>query len=513
MSDRTQIRHKTGMSLICRKKSAPRNHSLWLRYAILSAALVLLAGCASETLSIPPVEVPKESSAPPPIPLPEAGTPLAREQQSLLTNFGGVYRSARLESTLNDIAERLRLVSDRPNERYYVSLLNSPTVNAFALPNGAVFLTRGLLALANDTAEIAAVLAHEIAHVTNRHALERNELESRSTLLSRVQAELLKRPDEGQFLKDKSRLDLASFSRQQEIEADEASVRAIARAGFEAHGATRFLIALERSSLLRQKLRGETEKTEIDLLSTHPTTPERIEKALLAARQFGAPGLGEADRTQWLQALNGLVFGDDPAQGLIKGRSFLHPRLKFAFEAPEGMLLENTAHSVLGVSPSAKEAIRFDQGQGSPGQSLGQRLAANPIERIPVTEIKEMTIAGYPAATGLARGMDWVFRVVLIEVDTITYRFIFAAQNFDEAVDASFMASANSFRRLSEAEAKALRPMRIALVPAKAGERAEDIAATRMADIPQAYEQFLVLNGLAEGEAPVPGRVYKIIVD
>jgi len=483
------------------------------RRFVLAGFLLALTACVSDTLSIPPPEPAREAAAPPPLPSPEAGTPLAREQEGLLANFGGVYRAARLEAMLNEMADRLRLVSDRPNERYQVILLNSPSVNAFALPNGTIFLTRGLIALANDTAEMAAVIAHEMAHVANRHAAERNELQSRSSLLSRVHAELLKRPDEGQFLRDKSRLDLASFSRQQEIEADETSVRLIARAGFEAHGATRFLVALDRSSSLRLALRGGGEKPEMDLLATHPATPERIEKALLVARQYGTPGIGEADRAPWLDALNGLVFGDDPAQGIIRGRSFLHPRLKFAFDAPEAMLLENTPNAVLGVSPGAQEAIRFDQGKGNPALSLGQRLASTPVEGIPLTDIREMSIAGFPAATGLARGTDWVFRVVLIEVEAITYRFIFAAQTFDEAVDARFMAAANSFRRLSDAEAKALRPMRIALVPAKAGERAEDIAATRMADIPQAYAQFLVLNGLAEGEAPVPGRFYKIVVE
>jgi predicted Zn-dependent protease len=357
----------------------------------------------------------------------------------------------------------------------------------------------------------ASVIAHEIAHVTGRHAMERAELESRAVLVSRVHQEVLANPGASRLMRDQGRIALASFSRQQEIDADELGVRAIAKAGFEAHGAVRFLVALDRTGRMRSQMDnpGETEKN--DILATHPTTPERLEKAVSVARQFGAPGVGEANRTQWLQAINGIAYGEDANQGLVRGRAFLHPRLRFAFEAPEGFALENSPHAVLGVSPGGTEALRLDSSRGDASRTLSALLALNPIEGIPVTDLNETTIGSLPAAMGLARGPDWTFRVVLIRMGENVFRFIFAAQNFTAEADQRFMAVAQSFRSLGEEEAKGLRGQRLGLVVARAGDRPEELVASHMAHVPQGLERFYVLNGLTPADMLIPGQQYKII--
>lgn len=488
--------------------SGRRSATAW-RAAFVPMLAIWLAACVSDTISIPPVEPQQVElpGAPPPAP----GSALDREHKRILAGFGGEYRAPRMQALLSDIAERLRLVSDRPSERYTVTILNSPSVNAFALPNGYVYLTRGVLALANDTAEIASVIAHEIAHVTARHALERAELESRSVLVSRVMTEVLENPGASQFMRDQSRVALASFSRQQEIDADEIGVRSIAKAGFEAHGAARFLLALERSSRLRGAIDDKITPEKTDILATHPATPERLAKVVLVARQFGAPGLGEANRMRWLEALSGVAYGEDPAQGVVRGPKFLHPRLHFAFDAPEGFVLENTPQAILGVTAGASEALRLDSNRTEPALALTDLLLTNPIEGLSVSDIRDLRIDGLAAATGLARGPEWTFRVVLIRVGDYVYRIIYAAQALSAETDARFLDSAKSFRRLSDAEAKTIKPQRIALVQAKTGERAEDLVAAHMANVPQALERFLVLNGLAAEDPLVPGTQYKIV--
>jgi predicted Zn-dependent protease len=479
------------------------------RLGLWSLLAFQLSACVSETITIPPEE-PRRVELPGSGPTLTPGSALEREHQRLVAGFGGEYRAPRLQGLLNDIAERLRLVSDRPNESYRVTILNSSSVNAFALPNGYVYVTRGLLALANDTAEVASVIAHEIAHVTGRHAMERAELESRSVLVSRVQAEVLENAGASRLVRDQARVALASFSRQQEIEADELGVRAIAKAGFEAHGALRFLVALDRSSKMRASLAAGGEEKP-DILSTHPTTPERLERATSIARQYGAPGIGEANRALWLQAINGIAFGDDAQQGLIQGRRFLHPRLRFAFEAPEGFVLENSPHAVLGVSAGGKEALRLDSSREANEQPLRALLALTPIEGIAVTDLTDLTIGNLPAAMGLAKGSDWTFRVVLIRNGDVVYRFIFAAQTFNAEADQRFLNVANSFRRLNETEAALLRGQRIALVTARAGDRPEDLVVQHMNDQHQALERFYVINGLTPDEMLVPGQQYKVI--
>lgn len=471
----------------------------------------LLSACVSDTIPIS-MDEPARVELPGTMPMLEPGSALEREHQRLIRSFGGEYRAPRLQALLSEIANRLRLVSDRPNETYRVTILNSPSVNAFALPNGYVYVTRGLLALANDTAEAASVIAHEIAHVTGRHAMERAELESRSVLVSRVHQEVLANPGTSRLMRDQSKIALASFSRQQEIDADELGVRAIAKAGFEAHGAVRFLVALDRTSRMRTRMDDHTAGSEPnDILATHPTTPERLDKAIAVARQFGAPGVGEANRTQWLQAINGIAYGEDANQGLIRGRSFLHPRLRFTFDAPEGFALENSPHAVLGVSQGGNEALRLDSSRGEPDRTLSALLALNPIEGIPITDLNEMTIGSLPAAMGLARGPDWTFRVVLIRVGENVFRFIFAAQNFSAEADQRFMNVAKSFRQLTEDEAKGLRGQRLGLMMARAGNRPEDLVANHMSNVPQGLERFYVLNGLMPDDMLTPGQFYKII--
>ena len=482
-----------------------------LRLLLTAAAMApLLGGCFTDPITVPPVE-PRKVELPGTGPNLPPGSALEREHKRLIASFGGEYRNAKVQSQLNAIADRLRLVSDRPNEHFKVIVLNSATVNAFALPNGYVYLTRGLLALANDTAEIASVIAHEIAHVTNRHALARAELESRSILVSRVMSEVLENPGASQFMRDESRVALASFSRQQEVDADEVGVRAIAKAGFEAHGATRFLVALDRSSRLRTQMDGRDGADKTDILATHPSTPERIQRAIAVARQYGAPGVGEADRGKWLGALDGMVYGDDPAQGLVRGRSFVHPRLKFALEAPEGFTLENTPQAILGVTPGAKEAMRLDSSKAPQGKALRALLSDSPIEGQKIGEIETLTINGFQVETGIARGPDWTFRIYLFQSGDYIYRLIMAAQNFTPAHDARFRQAALTFRKLTDEEAKAIQPHRIRLVAAGATERPEEIVAAHMRDEPQALERFYLINGLGPEDKIVPGATYKVI--
>lgn len=479
---------------------------------LLAASILALsvAGCFNDPLSVPPME-PRRVQLPGVGPKLEPGSELEREHKRLVAGFGGEYRAPKVQAQLNAISDRLRLVSDRPNEYFKVIILNSPSVNAFALPNGYVYLTRGLLALANDTAEIASVVAHEIAHVSGRHAMARAELESRSVLVSRVMTEVLENPGASQFMRDQSRVALASFSRQQEIDADEVGVRSIAKAGFEAHGATRFLTALDRSSRMREEIGGTARDEKNDILSTHPTTPDRIARAIAVARQYGAPGVGEADRGKWLQALEGTTFGEDPSQGVIRGRAFIHPRLKFTIDAPEGFVLENTPQAILGVTSGAKEAMRLDSNRVDTAKALTALLSENPIEGIKVAEIEEKTINQFPAATGIARGPDWTFRVILLRSGDYVYRLIFAAQGLSPAQDARFLEAAQTFRRLPDEEVKAVLTQKIRLVTAQTGDNPDNIVATHMAGQEKALERFYILNGLGPGDILQPGASYKVI--
>jgi predicted Zn-dependent protease len=486
------------------------------RGLVVAAALLALSSCASELFSgavQPQPTTVTESTPPPPLVAPPLDPVATREHTRLVQAFGGEYKAPQLQQLIAETTDRLAAASERPADRYRVTILNSPVVNAFALPNGNIYLTRGLLALSNDTAELAAVIAHEMAHVLARHAADRQELERTAELVNRVRTNVLRDEPGARAAGEQGRLAFASFSRQQELEADALGVRLIARAGFDPYGATRFLQSLARTIRIRQAMLGLQPGQEgLDINATHPSTPERIQLAILAARQIGAPGIGEADRNRMLLALQGMTFAEDAGQGFVRGRDFTHPRLGIAFSAPEGFVLENTRESVLGFIPNRGQALRFDAAKVADGQSAEAYLAGGIVEDAVTGPVSPLTVNGLAGATAVANGKDWAFRLFAVRVGRTMYRLNLAARQLDQATDEAFMQTIGSFRRLSSQEVQQARPLRIALVVASAEDTDESLAARMRIDEPR-LDRFRMLNGLGDGERVLAGQRYKIVVD
>ncbi|MFM2443225.1 MAG: hypothetical protein RJB09_411, partial [Pseudomonadota bacterium] len=380
------------------------------------------------------------------------------------------------------------------------------------LPSGNLYVTRGLLALANDSSEIAAVMAHEISHVTARHASQRAELERNAAVISKAAA-LIQSRQKGEEAQASGRMSLASFSRQQELEADQIGVRTIARAGYDPYGAARFLTSLGRASSLRASLFGQKAgEDQPDILATHPSTPERVRQATAAARQLGAPGLGLSARDEYFNAIDGLDFGDDPSEGFVRGRSFVHPKLGFTFSAPEGFVLENSAQALLGIASGGTQALRLDSISLSAGTPLETYIASGWMEGIDPNSIRPASLNGIPAALARARGGDWHFRVAVMRFGDSVYRLIFATRNLTAAMDARFMESIESFRPLGSDGSQRTRPLRLKIVTASAGDTPA-LLARRMSVPEQQVEQFLLLNGLEPNAALRPDERYKIVVE
>lgn len=428
------------------------------------------------------------------------------DHAKLVASFGGEYRSLAALSLLTDVTNRLVRVSERPDETYAVTLLDSPAINAFALPSGRLYVTRGLLALASDTSEVAAVLAHEIAHVSLRHASARNEMALRSKLVSRVVADVLNDPETGAQMESQSRFSLARFSRDQEHEADAVGVRVLSAAGFDPFAAARFLTALNRTMALKSSAGGRSEP---DILASHPGTAERIALVTRAARRIGAPGLGIDERPRFLAMIDGLAYGDDPGEGMVRAGRFMHPGLGIAFEVPNGFSVENTRNAVLGTTRDGNRRMLFDQVESRTGQSLDEVLKATWNDSIDAGSLENRIVSGHAAATAMSRGKDWTFRLAALRVGTNTYRMIMAAKG---TVDpgAAFSRWIESLTVLDPGEALALQPLRLRIVTASAGDTAESLAA-RMAVPDRPLERFLILNGLERGSALRPGQGYKVV--
>jgi len=478
-------------------------------HACFALLALVLAGCAGGSFGSREIALPNAGQQAHNRPAPAT----SREHQRILAAYGGAYSDPRLEALVSQTVDRLVAASERPEAKYRVTILNSPAINAFALPSGQIYVTRGLLALANDTSELASVLSHEMAHVIADHAAIRAEQARHVAMVSDVVNDVLGDPTAGALALAKSKIAMASFSRAQELEADGIGVGIAARAGYDPYGAERFLASMGRNAALKAGTGAERQGAAADLTSTHPATPERVSNALVNARQYSAPGIGERDRKIYLARINGLIYGEDPVDGFVRGRRFLHPRLGFTFTAPEDYTLENTAQAVLGLKGSDDQAMRLDAIAIPANQSLVDYLKSGWLDRIDPASVSELTINGFPAATATARGEQWSFRLYVVRYGSEVYRFIYAAKNFSPEVDASFRASIESFRRLSAAEIKAARPLRIKVVTVKPGETVESIAARHMAHADRPVERFRILNGLAQAARLKPGDQVKILVE
>lgn len=440
----------------------------------------------------------------------EAPLPQQREHRRILSAYGGAYEHPRLLALLRQSVDRLVAASERPDLPYDVTILNSPAINAFALPTGHLYVTRGLLALANDTSELASVMAHEMAHVIVRHAAIREARVRQAAIVSRVANDLLSDPQMGALALAKSKIALATFSRTQELEADGIGVAMSARAGFDPYGATRFLTSMGRNAELKSRVAGGDGRAP-DFLSSHPGNPERVKHAQTSARQFSAPGAGERGRTDYVAALDGLVYGEDPSDGVVLGRHYLHPKLGFAFTAPDGFALDISGPAVFGMNEKNGLALRLDVVRATE-QDLGAYLTSGWIENIDPRSIEEFSINGIPAASATAKGDQWAFRLYVLRFGEHLHRFIFAAKNRTPELEYLFRRAVESFHPMTDAERARVKPLRLQVVMVEPGDTVERLAG-RMALPDRAPERFRVLNGLGANESVTPGEQVKLVVE
>lgn len=472
------------------------------------AGVLLLAACTAmpsdRQVSLP---VPGSAAAN------EAEPVAQREHARILASYGGVYENARLQGTIEKTVERLVAASERPDLKYRVTILNSPAINAFALPNGHLYISRGLVALANDKAELASVLAHEMGHVIARHAAIREEQARQTAIIGTLVNDVLSDPQTGALALAKSKLTLAGFSRAQEFEADGIGVGISARAGFDSFGASRFLTDMQRNADLKTPGSGAPDPRALDFLSSHPATPERVKNALANARQFAGPGAaGERDRTDYLGDLDGMIYGEDPSEGFARGRRFQHPKLGFTFIAPPGFSLDNTAQAVLGLKDGGGEAMRLDLVSVPAEQTLADYLKSGWIENVDAASVEEFTVNGFDATTATAKGDQWSFRLFAVRFGSEVYRFIFASKTMTAAGDRSFRESVATFRRMSLKESSQVHPLRLKIVTVRADDTAEKLS-RQMATSDHPLERFLVLNGLSASERLKPGDRVKLVVE
>ena len=443
----------------------------------------------------------------------------AEQNPEVVKEFGGVYSDQALDGYVAGIGQRLALASEQPAMRWTFTVLNNDLVNAFSLPGGYVYVTRGLMALAENEAELAGVMAHEIGHVTARHVAERY-----------TQAQLANVGLFGLGVLTGSQgvasgggaiaaAALQSFSRDQEFEADSLGVRYLIRAGYDPNAMASFLRKLEAESALEARLAGrDGAPDETDIMSTHPRTSDRVERAVEAAggRPPGTPD-ARVGGHDYLKRIDGLYVDGDPQNGIIKNRRFIHPALRFAFEVPLGFRLVNGEDQVLARGPNgALILLTLDRhGGNADAATYLQRVWA---PKAGLASVERITVSGLQGATGAVRlqtsqGLLDVRLVALRAGAGTFYRLLFLTRAADTArLSDGLRRATYSFTRLTPAQAAAAKPYRVRVVTVRPGDTVESLAA-RMPYDDLKLERFRTLNGLAAGEGVRPGQLVKLVAD
>jgi predicted Zn-dependent protease len=433
---------------------------------------------------------------------------LAKSQHPrILATYGGEYSDPKLERMVAKVVGSLTTVSENPAQAYRITILNSPNVNAFALPGGYLYVTRGLLALANDSAELAAVIAHEMGHVTANHGLQRQQKEAEEVLATKVVKDVLGGTPTANVALIRGKLRLAQFSRNQELEADAIGIKAAGQAGFDATAAARFLQSMSAYTDFRSAS-GATDAS-LDFLASHPNAPQRIELAQRHARQFSTPGA--RDRDSYLAGIDGLLYGDTPEEGYVRGNTFLHPLLGVSFSVPPGFIIDNSAAAVTATGPGDM-AIRFDGVALDKRTKLTDYIRSGWVAGLQDSSVQAKTINGNEAASARAAAEGWQFDITVVRAGGQVYRLLTAAPVASASLDSVAQTVSGSFQLLSASEKAALKPLRIRIVTAKPGQTTGSIAAM-MVGVDRKLDLFRVLNALPPGATVSAGDKLKIVTD
>lgn len=431
-----------------------------------------------------------------------------REHPRIVATYGGVYSDRKAEIMLARIVSRLMQAANQPDTHLTVTVLDSPEVNAFALPGGYVYVTRGILALSNDASELAAVLAHELSHITLKHARARSNRTRTSEIVDKVVTGIFGENAETDQVVQRSRMQLAAFSQAQEFAADKQGIIYSAEAGYDPEAAARFLGAMGRFS---SYVTGGAAPPADDFLATHPSTPERIERATEIAAGYDkvtAPVIG---RNEYLEAIDGMTFGENPDHGAIVGHQFIHSRLGFSFSVSSRYTLQNAQDSVVAVAGDG-EALRFDSAEVPEDMSLTDYLKSGWIAGLMPETVTDTSRNGFDMASGEAKTEQWAFRVTAVRFKGRVYRFIFAAREDSAAFQSAVKQTLESFHEASRTDLAKIKKTIIKVVRARSGDTTRSLAA-RMRGVTDSGQLFLILNNLYDGDPIVVGQDYKIVVE
>lgn len=438
----------------------------------------------------------------------------AEAHQEIIKEYGGVYNHPGLQAYVNQIGQRLAKNTERGDVTYRFTLLDSPVVNAFALPGGYVYVTRGILSIANTEDELASVLAHEIGHVTARHQSERYSTGVLTSLGASIAGAVIGSAGVSQALSVGTNLYMSSYSRDQESQADELGIRYLSRAGYDPFAMSHFLNQLDRYDHLKDKAGSKSGAASI--FATHPVTSERVAMSSSLATKYPAVKVSAQSHEVYLAKIRGMIFGDNMAQGFVRRGMFYHPDLGLAFSIPKGFDTVNQPDQVVAkgadgsllVMDMARSNVTNDPVEFMSREWLkGKAVTSNP---------ERMTVNGMQGATlsvkGTVNNTPADLRVVAINWtprDFVRFQIVLPQAASRQSVE-DLKRTTYSLRRMSAEEKRSVKPATIQIITAAAGDSVQSLA--RQMDVEgDQVSWFRVVNGLGTQDKVYSGVSYKII--
>jgi len=495
--------------------SAKKNSSRTSRFAALASAGALalaLGGCAATSTA--------------PVTPGQAAVMTAQERQlgaeahpQLLAEFGGAYtgpQAAYVEQVGKNIAVQSGLGDART--AFTVTLLNSPVNNAFAIPGGYIYTTRELVALMDNEAELAGVLGHEVGHVAARHAQQRQQAAQQNSILGAVGAilsgVLFGNSQIGQLgqqlAMQGSQLLTLKYSRSQEIQADDLGIAYLSNAGYDPRAMATVLQSLAAQNALDAQRMGSSNQVP-EWASTHPDPASRVSRALTEAQ--GLPG-NVTNKDTFLTRIDGMMYGDDPKQGVVEGNTFIHPVYRFKFSVPSGYFMVNGTQAVSISGQSGKGQLTAGSYNGDMNTYIQNAFngLTNGQQQITPSSIQRTTVNGIPAAYGTAR-VDSGNGAVDVTVfayefsNSQAFHFVTITQAGNAGV---FNSMYSSMQRIDATQAAAVKARKIDVVTVRSGDTLSSLA-SRMAYDNYKMERFLVLNSLDSNSSLQVGQKVKIV--
>jgi predicted Zn-dependent protease len=439
---------------------------------------------------------------------------MGREADGQIRAEMGAYDDADLQRYVSDIGLRLAKLSERPDLPWQFTVVDQPAINAFALPGGFIYVTRGIMPFLDDEAELAGVLGHEIGHVTARHSAQQYSRSLGGQLgLGALGVFVPAARPFGQLSAQAMGLLFLKYGREDELQADGLGARYAATGGWDPAGVPGMLSTLGRLAEASGDRKGVP-----NFLSTHPEPLARvalIEPAVTELRA-GRTNL-VTDRDALLRRVDGLIFGDNPAQGIVRGSTFLHPPLRFRIDFPEKWEVANGPQQVVAKAPDADAFIVLQQVTMPQGTTV-QAVAASSMQAAGFRQLQgeRTSIGGREAFVGLYQGQVEGLGEVTSRAAHILHGDAFylvaglVASGQFQRTDGAFLSAIRSFRALSADEAAGIRPDRIDLYVVRGGDTWAAIAERSGGAI--SASALAVMNHLSPDSQPRVGTRIKIVV-